>query len=302
MANSLGTLSPVEIVLDCIAFLKQKFPVLTTITTDFSVDAVKFNQEVVSRVVIPVAAQDYDLVNGYVAESATTVDVPVTITKHKHVSISLTDQELSSTTRNLLQEQKEAVAYSLGLQIANDLFALITPANFPAVLAPIAAAGNASRSVILGARAELVTAGATLNRYGLVNPGVFAALAEDQTIFAKLYSDIEPDFQDGVIYGLGGFGKIVEVATLPTANKLLGYFGGKEGLILAGRVPADPALMAPGVPIPGLIDNVTDPDTGLTIQYRYAYDMFKGRLQMTLTLMYGVAVGVPGHAVLLLST
>lgn len=305
MANTLGTLSPIELVLDCIQFLKLKFPILTAVATDFSSDAAKFNQQVISRVVTPISAADYSTTTGYVASGTTVTDVPVTINKHKHVSVSFNEQELSSTPRNLIAEQTEAAAYSLGLQMSNDLWALCTTANFAANTAlNVANAAAINRTEVLALRKVLVKAGATNKRYGIVSADVFGTLAADQTVYSKLYDAKTVNYEDGVIEGLAGFNRIVEFSGLPAGSTpyVQGYFGGKEGLLIASRVPADPGIFASGVPIPALIGNVSDAETGLTIQYRYMYNPFLGILQMTLTVMYGVAVGVAGHAVIATTT
>jgi len=312
MPNQLGTLSPAEVTLEVIAILKKRFPQITAISTDFSSAAVKFNQNVISRVVVPQPAQDYDTVNGYVAESSVTQDVPVTINKHKHVSLAFNDQELSSTVRNLPQEQLEGAAYSLGRQISLDLWGQAVVANFgtPAsgntqnAAVSVTAVGNVTRQTLLAIRAALSKAGAGPNRFGLVNADVFAALGADATIVSRFYYNDEPDFMQGVLENLAGFEKIIEYAELPNAPTgtgagNLGWFGTPAGLVFASRVPADPGMFVTDVPVPAKIQNVSDPDTGLTIQYRYMYDPWKGKLQMTLTLMYGVAIGVPGHAILL---
>jgi hypothetical protein len=305
MANTLGTLSPTELVLDCIQILKLKFPILTAVTTDFSNDAAKYNQQIISRVVTPIAATDYSTTTGYVASGTTTTDVPVTINKHKHVSVSFNEQELSSTPRNLIEEQTEAAAYSLGLQMSNDLWALCTAANF-ATNTPlnVANAAAVTRQQVVKLRQALVAAGATTARYGIVSADVFAALAGDQTIFSKLYDGKNVDFDAGTIEGLGGFSKIVEFSGLPGGSTpfVKGYFGGKQGLLIAARVPADPGMFVSGVPVPATIGVETDPETGLSVQYRYMYDPWKGVLQMTLTVMYGVAIGVVGHAILQTTT
>lgn len=305
MANTLGTLSPSELVLDCIQILRQRFPILTAVSTDFSNDAAKFNQAINSRIVTPIAAADYSTSVGYAASGVTTTDVPVTINKHKHVSISFNEQELSSTPRNLIQEQTEAAAYSLGLQMSNDLWALCTPANF-ATNTPlnVANAAAVTRAQVIKIRQALVTAGATLKRVAIVSADVFSGLAGDQTVYSKLYDGKEVNFQDGVILGLAGFDRIVEYAGLPTGLTpfVKGYFGGKEGLLIAARVPADPGMFVSGVPLNAKIGVETDADTGLSIQWRYMYDPWKGTLQMTLAVMYGVAVGVAGHAILQTTT
>lgn len=305
MSNTLGTLSAPIIAMDVIQFLKLKFPILTAVSTDFSQDAVKFNQQVISRVVTPIACDDYSTTTGYVARGTTVTDVPVTINKHKHVSVSFNEQEISGTPRNLIAEQTEAAAYSLGLQMSTDLWALCTASNFAAnTPSNVAATANITRTQVLALRKVLVKAGATSKRYGIVSAEAFATLAADQTVYSKLYDAKAVDYEEGVIEGLGGFSRIVEFSGLPAGSTpyVQGYFGGKEGLVIASRVPADPGIFASGVPVPALIGNVSDPETGLSIQYRYMYNPFLGVLQMTLTVMYGVAVGVAGHAVLQTTT
>lgn len=308
MPNSLGTLSPPEVVLQVIAMLKAKFPQILTVATDFSSDAVKFGQNVISRVVIPQPVQDYDLINGYVPESSVTQDVSTTINRHKHLSLAWNDQEMSSTARNLLEEQMEAAAYSLGLQLSVDLWGNATVANFgtPATgntqNAPIVVVGgaaNVDRNTLLQVRQALVAKGAATPLIGIINGPTFVALGSDLQGIMNTYNQNEPvNFDEGSFYGLG-FSKIMEYPGLPPA--ILGWFGAKAGLMFAARVPALPTEMAAGVPLNADIANVSDPDTGLTFQYRKMYNPWKGTLQLTITVMYGVSVAVPGHVVLLVA-
>jgi hypothetical protein len=304
MSNTNATLSASIIALQCLQFIRQHFPILTSVATDFSADAAKYNQAVVSRVVTPIAAADYSTSTGYAATATSVADVSVTINKHKHVSVSFNDQEISSTPRNLISEQTEAAAYSLGKQMSDDLWALVTTTNFTATPVNITNEAAAARSTLLTLRQKLVAAGATLNRQGIVSAGTFAALAGDSNIFAKLYTDADIDYEEGVIQNYAGYQRIVEFNGIPAGSTpfVRGLFGGKEGLVIATRVPADPGMMASGVPIPAEIGVVQDADTGMALQYRYMYDAFKGNLQMTLTVMYGVSVGVNAHAIILTST
>jgi len=57
--------------------------------------------------------------------------------------------------------------------------------------------------------------------------------------------------------------------------------------LIAARVPEVPT----GVSIPGTIDTVTEPRTGLSISVRESYDVVKGQLQRTYALIYGVKAG-----------
>lgn len=304
VANALGTLSPTIVTQSTIQFLKKKFPALFSIATDFSAQAVLLNQTVTTRVVTPPPVHDFVAPNaggtGYVAtDAATTTDIPVSITKHKYASLSFSDTEFASTDRDLPGEQKEALAYSLGRQAMFDLCALLTPTNFANQYA-ILAAINASKHTIGQMRKTLMKVGADFsNPFGLINSDVFGALTEDATInslisYGKASSAPEESGGPGNIRGLNGFGSIVEYPELNPANGLLGYFGAKEGLLMAARVPN-----IPNIQVPGIITNVQDTDSGLTLQWREWYDM-AGQHNITITWMYGMALGVTGHSALLL--
>jgi|SRR6516162_284218 hypothetical protein len=298
-ANSLGTLSPTLVVLDTIQFLKKTFPVITQITTNFSDQAVLLNETVISRVVTPPPAHDYvspaAAGTGYAAQdAATTTDVPVVINKHKFATLAFSDTEMSSTPRDLPTEQKQALAYSLGRQLLIDLFALVTPTNFTTTY-QIVDPKNSNRHTVTAMRQLLVTNGASINRFGVVNPTVFAALAQDTGVISQFnFGSAKPDLSGGTIDGLAGFTQIIEYAELNTANSLAGFFGAKEALVMAARVPE-----VPDISLPGTVENVADPDSGLTIQYREYYDMMGGQLNVSLTWMYGVAKGVTGHGAIL---
>jgi hypothetical protein len=302
VANALGTLSPTVVTRSTIQFLKKQFPALFSISTDFSDSAVLLNQNVVTRVVTPPPVHDFVAPNaggtGYQAvDAATTTDITVAITKHKFASLSFSDTEVASTDRDLTGEQKQALAYSLGRQAMFDLCALITPTNFANQYAILAAA-NASKNTVVQLRKVLMKIGADfVNPFGLINADVFGALSEDPTVTSKItYGSVDPQVKGGPgsITGLGGFETITEYPELNPANGLLGYFGGKEGLLMAARVP-----QIPNIQVPGIITNVQDEDSGLTLQWREWYDM-NGQHNITLTWMYGMATGVTGHAALLL--
>jgi hypothetical protein len=298
--NVLGTLNVPELVLTAFQYLKQKLPVLSTITTDMSDQAVLYNQTVISRVVTPPAVQNYDPVNGYVATAADTVDIDVTLNNFKHVSVAFTDDVISSTSRNLIQEQVSASMYSLVLQVVTDVLSLVTPANFIANAPIHVSTGGITRAVVVAARQELVLAGATDQRYGIVSPVGFGELSTDPTVFSTFQSQKSGSVLNedaGSIQGLAGFGSIVEVNQLPTGT--LAYFGGKEALLLVTRVPKDPAGIIPGVPIPGSIETVVDTDTGLSIQSRLFYLPLLGRYQLTFAIMYGFALGMPSHGLVI---
>ena len=301
MPNALGTLSPDVITLDVLQFLKKRFPMLTAVATDFSKESVRLNTHIISRVVTPPAVQSYTQASGYVATNATTTDVSVLINNFRYVTVSFYDDSMASTPRNLVQEQVEAAAYSLGKDAFDKLMALAIVANFPTHT--VSTAANMTRDTLTAVRYQLQAAGSAVPRFGILDSAGMEYLLQDPTIISRFYVNIQDsavDQEAGILTGIGGFEKIFEYADLTTdAANTLGFFGNKNALVLAARVPSDPASFVSDLPINAIIKNITDEETGLTIQYRYHYDVIMGRLDMTLCWIFGVAVGVPSHAALI---
>jgi len=300
MANTLGTLSPDVLTLDVIQFLKKRFPMLTSIATDFSNEPVRYNTRIVSRVVTVPAVQSYTQAAGYAITPATTVDVPVQINNFRHVTLAFYDDEMSSTPRNLVQEQVEAAAFALGKDAFDKLAALMIGANITTKV--VSTAANFTRDTLTSLRYNLQTQGANIPRFGILDSAGMQYLLQDPTIISRFYTNIDDASVDqvgGVLRGIGGFEKIYEYPDLTTdAANTLGFFGSKDALVMAARVPSDPSAFVANIPINAVIKNVQDPDSGLTMQYRYHYQVDKGRLDMTLTWIFGVAIGVAGHATL----
>jgi hypothetical protein len=302
--NVLGTLSPDVITLDVLQFLKKRFPMLTAVATDFSKEPVRLNTHIISRVVTPPAVQSYAPATGYAASAATTTDVSVLINQFRYVAVSFTDDQLASTPRNLVQEQVEAAAYSLGKDAFDQLMALALVANFPTHT--VSTAANMTRDVLTAIRYQLQVAGSVVPRFGILDSAGMEYLLQDPTIVSRFYVNVEDsaiDQEAGILTGIGGFEKIYEYPDLTAkAANTLGFFGNKNALVFAARVPSDPAAFVADIPINAIIKNVVDEDTGLTLQYRYHYDVQMGRLDLILTWIFGVAIGVANHAALITLT
>jgi hypothetical protein len=297
--NFLGTLSPDVLALDTLDFLKKKFPILTAIATDFSDEPVRLNTQIITRVVTPPPVQSYTQAAGYAPSSGVATDVAVTINNFRYAAISFYDDELAMTPRNLVAEQVEAAAYALGKDAADKLLALASIANFTH---SVTTSANFTRSTLTAARAALRKAGANPSFFGVLNSDAWQYLTSDQTMintFMLNVNNANVNFEDGHIQGISGFKDVYEYSDLNIVNTTVnGFFASKNALIMAARVPSDPAAFVADIPVNAIIKNVMDEDTGITLQYRYHYDVQRGRLNMILTWIFGVALGVAGHGTL----
>ncbi len=286
MANTLGTANGAIIARRALTTLLEQFPFLQQITTDFSNEPVLFNQTVYTKLPSAVSAIDYNTTTGYVSADVTQVDVPVTLNKHKHVTYGMNDAERSSTPTNLIERFAGNAAQALGLQLMNDLFALLTLANYGNSSVITVAAMN--RAKLVGVAKKLTGRKVPqVGRFAVLQSDYYESLMNDAVLVNNAGSPADT-VRSGHLGNVAGF-SVSEYYQLPqNAQSLAGFAGSAEGLILATRVPAEPQNVDQ---LPGSIEIVTEPNTGLSLQVRHWYDFALGRENVTFTLMYGVAVG-----------
>jgi hypothetical protein len=122
-----------------------------------------------------------------------------------------------------------------------------------------------------------------MGRFMFVNSDYYNALQKDEALY-KAY--IAPQVANVVVTGMlpnvNGF-TVVEYSALPeNGERLMGFAGIREGLIMAARVPDVPEYTGDTE-----INVVTDSRTGLSVQVRDRYDGRLGRQEVSYTLMYG---------------
>ena len=74
---------------------------------------------------------------------------------------------------------------------------------------------------------------------------------------------------------------------------MTGFFGTKESIVLATRVPRDIAAIAQaaGIPMVAAFETLTDPDTGLTLLGIKWIEQGTFDIYCTVTVMYGAVAG-----------
>src|SRR5687768_4751361 len=90
--NSVGTL----IAQRSLDLLVNKYPALSLVASDFSDAKGAFGETVVTRVINPGTAPQFNGATGYAAKDLSTSAVNVTINRHPHSTFSLNAQELTS--------------------------------------------------------------------------------------------------------------------------------------------------------------------------------------------------------------
>lgn len=286
MPNSNATVNSPLIAQTALNTLLAKFPILSRIATDFSAASVKFNQDIVTHIVTPTVAHEFNPATGYVPDDQAQVDVSVKINRHAYAGYAITDVERSTSDIDLNQRYADKVAYALGRKVCDDLMALIVNTNFNNKTEIAAAAFGRNAVVDIGTKLNKRFI-PDMGRFMFVNSDYYNALQKDEALY-KAY--ITPQAGNVVVSGMlpdvNGFA-VIEYSALPeNAERLVGFAGIREGLIMAARVPDVPANTGDTV-----IRVVTDPSTGLSVQVRDRYDGRLGKQEISFTLMYGFAPG-----------
>ena len=286
MSNTNATVNSAIIAQTALTTLLVKFPILERIATDFSSASVKFNQDIVTHIVTPTVARDFDPAVGYVPDDQAQVDVSVKINKHAYAGYAITDVERSTSQIDLNQRYADKVAYALGRKVCDDLLALIVNANFnnKTDVAQAAFGRNTVVDISTKLNKRFIP---DMGRFMFVNSDYYNALQKDEALY-KAY--ITPQAGNTVVTGMlpdvNGF-TVIEYSALPeNGERLVGFAGIREGLIMAARVPDIPQNTGDTV-----IRVVTDTRSNLSVQVRDRYDGRLGKQEVSFTLMYGFAAG-----------
>lgn len=289
MANTLGGVNMDVLAQQSLDVLIDLLPQLSVFSTDFSDEIAVAGATVSTRVATQPTSGD--LSTGYAtnAQNVTTTAKQITVGAVTGNVIQFTDEEVSKSSVNLQDIFIAPAMNAVVNDMIDDALALVTNANFGAA-AFTGAAGDFGADKVADLAQVLSTAKVPRNgRFLMVSPTYFAALAKDNAIQAAYAFGGAEAIRDGRVPRVHGF-DIVEYTDIPAnAENLVGLCGAKQGIIIAARAPAVPANFA------GEIRNITDPDTGLTLQLRRWYSTDDGVHRMSIAGMWGVAVGVSGN-------
>jgi hypothetical protein len=256
---------------------------LKAFTTDFSGEVATPMSSISTRVASSVAAVDAS--SGYTASDVTSTAKTITLDNHVHVTHKFSDAEISDNGFNLLKRTFiDPAAYGVVNKMVDDLLALVTSSNFAggSVIADSAFAAN--NTVDLAK--ELTDDNCPRqDRVLMLGPSYYAALAKDDAIQASYAWGSDSVIRDNDIKTVHGM-EVIEYGDIPANSEdLEGFAAHKSALLIGARVPDAPSDFA------GSIENVTDPDSGFTLQLREWYEAKDGARYLTATAMYGVAVG-----------
>jgi hypothetical protein len=303
-ADTLGTLSGTLVAQRTLDLYKFEFPVLDSITTDFSDLPAQFNQTTTTRIIVVPSVISYDATLGTdgrpagwtVTTPAQTVDASVTLNKHRAVDIIFDANTLASTMRRLFEEMAPAAAYALGKDVVDSLYAVITPGNYTTNTAISIGALNFGRPTFAKAKKVLNKLGVPFtNRFALANSDYQEMLEQDPTLVSLAVFQKPEIITNSELPQIARF-RPIEAPNLPATAwtggaALQAFFAHKSALLMQSRIPNDWSSVLGPSSTYGSVNVVTNPDTGLSVLLVQFSNPQSSHAEYRLSLIYGVAKG-----------
>lgn len=283
MANTLNGVFMTRIAqLTLDALLSKPLPV-TTFWTDFSPDISTYGNAVTTR--YPNALTVANFASAKTPIDSNSVARTITLDKYVGVPVQFTDTEMSFSDVKLLDMFVKPAINALFENVMATQLALVTVANFSSNNV-IAAADFTAANVARVSRIQTALK-VPANRHLLINPNYAETLKKDTALQASYAYGQGATIRTGEIPEVYGYQVHEWNGTIPTTNNLAAIAFAPQALLLAVRPPVLPRNWY------GEVRNITDPSTGLTIQFRDYYDGTTQRTEWCF--IYGCQIGNPGN-------
>jgi hypothetical protein len=283
MANTLNGVFMTRIAkLTLDALLTTPLPV-TSFWTDFSDELVSSGNAVTTR--YPNALTVANFASAKTAIDSNTVSRTITLDKYIGVPVQFTDQEMSFSDVKLIDMFVKPAITALFENVMATQLALVTVASFTSNNVCLAADFTAA-NVARISRIQTVAKVPIYGRHIICSPTYAETLKKDSSVQAAYAYGPGNTIRTGAIPEVYGYNVHEWNGTIPTTNNLAAIAFVPQALLLAIRAPVQPRNWY------GEVRNITDPATGLTIQFRDYYDGTQQRTEWCF--MYGCQIGNPG--------
>ncbi len=286
MSNTLGGINLAQIAQNSLDYFKSSFLPLKTITRDFSQDIMQKGESVSTRIITGLS--DADLSSGFSASNATTTAVTVSLSNYRGVCIALTDLEVTKAGSLNWLEEMFLVPMVEGVLngVFNVLLPLVTTANFSGE--KIVPAANFDVDAIVDLDSALSTNKISrTNRSLFLKPTYTGPLKKDNSVQAAYAIGGTEVVRQGNLPALSGFTPYEITCTVPDNGQFLeGFACHPAAFAMAARQIATPPNFT------GQIENVSESETGLPLQWRTWYDHTAGKTFLSVGSLWGFTAGV----------
>lgn len=283
--NTLGGVNATRIAQLTLDALQTVFLPLNAFTTDFSADIKDAGSAVTTRFVTNPSVSNFAATRS--SQNATTTARTVTLSNYVGVDLGFSDTEMSFSDIKLSEMFIKPAVTAIFENVMAGVFALVTSSNYSQNTLITAANFNAAN--VAGLATSLNTAKVpTVNRSLIFSPTYADTLRKDTSITAAYAIGNAETLKSGRVPPIHGFNPYEFNGTIPANSESLAAIAlAPQAIAIAARQPAIPRNWA------GMVETITEPTSGLTLQFRDFYDGQEQRTQ--LCLIYGVQIGVTGN-------
>jgi hypothetical protein len=261
-------------------------PIFGAFTTNFSADLAASGNAVTTRYVTNPTVQDFSDAARASQNSATTART-IELNRYVGVDVGFNDTEQSFSDIDLMNMFIIPAVTAIGENVITNVLTRVTVANF-AQNTVIAAANFTAANIAVLAQ-NLNTAKVPLAPRHIVVPPSYAVKAKTDTAIQAAYAYGSPEaIRTGRLPDIYGFQMHEYNGNIPNnSQNLAGFATAPQGLLLAARQPVLPRNWN------GSVTSITEPRSGLTIQWRDFYDDVEQRTQFCV--IYGSQIGNPAN-------
>lgn len=283
--NTLNGVNPTRIsqlTLETLATMPLDF---SWLTTDLSPDVARSGDSVVTRYVTNPVAQDLNASKA--ASNSATTSRTITLFHYMGVAIGFSDKEMAFSDIKLTEQFIKPALTAMFVNVWDNVAGLVTATAFSQNTICNATNFNAANVANVGTNLTKANV-ATFDRHLVINPDMALTLKKDTSLSAAYAYGGNQVITEGMVPRVYGFNVHEFNGVIPTNScNLIGWASRPQALLLATRVPETPRNWY------GTVTNITDPRSGLTIQFRDYYD---GNQQKTeFGIIYGAQIGNPGN-------
>ena len=287
MSNSIGGINLTVIAQDGLSTLLAEFPLISKFTTNFGGEIALKGETVTTRLASAVQATDIGA-NGYSKSNVTSTAKPVTLNKHKGFVMGFSDGEVAKGGYDVLRNTFiRPAAHAVSKAVLDDIFALVDGTNFTST-GYNSTIASFDADAVAGLSQTLTDANVRQSgRMLIVKPALYTSLARDNAIQAAYASGTNAPLTENMLPRVHGF-EVNQYSALPeTITDLRGIAVSPEAFIIATRLPSVPSNWY------GSVATAVDDKSGLSVQVREWYDGDAGEQKLSMSILYGVAVGNP---------
>ena len=294
MPNTIAGINLAQIAQKTLTLLTPRLTALTNITTDFSEDLSDKGETVTTRIATSMTPDDVS--GGFTISDSASTPYTIPLNKELGKAIGFTQTEISKGGMGMLERVFLPAAVSaVTTGVYQEFIKPVTAANFPTE--KIVTSASFDADFVTDRATDLTTRNVpNFYRYGLLIPTYFGALCKDNAVQAYLNSGTTDALMKRRLPQLAGFDNIDETTGFPATGttvteNLVGFFGSREALLMAARLPAAPPEGSTDVQF----ENVVDPVTNFPMQFQFFYLPLQRKWVMAIATLFGVLPGPSAH-------